>query len=463
MFETLREIYSISKIFFNLTSYLFIYKLCNKESIFFADKLINSIKNSRNVYWKLCQWTTSRIELQFDVDKNYLIQKLKHFYEKCPYHTFNYTKKVIENYYCKPIEDIFYSISEIPEASGSIGQVHMGVLIKNNQKVALKVRHPKIDDSFKYFCKILNTFNEITKYLSFLKLLSFDLNGLDEFMTSQINFVNEAHNLKKLKNLFKDQNYVLIPEVYEYDEEFILMEYIAGEIIDNVYENDKELHREMMIKLWMFVRESILLNGFTHADLHKGNWKVNGNNLVIYDLGLVFDNLDDFEINKLIFLGFESRSPELISYIIGENLLYDEEKEKVAEELRNYLETNMDKYNFDIGNDFRLLVRYLNKNKLILKFRAFSCLISFNVSSSNYKNFFCKEKRNNFFELQLDRYAILKEKSKELNNLRLLERLELDESLFIEINKDIIKKIYNEKDKKLELIDDILDELTDEE
>ena len=282
-------------------------------------------------------------------------------------------------------------------------------------------------------------------------------------MTSQINFVNEAHNLKKLKNLFKDQNYVLIPEVYEYDEEFILMEYIAGESIDNVFEKDKERHREMMIKLWMFVRESILLNGFTHADLHKGNWKVNENNLVIYDLGLVFDNLDDFEINKLIFLGFESRSPELISYIIGENLLYDEEKEKVVEELRNYLETNMDKYNFDIGNDFRLLVRYLNKNKLILKFRAFSCLISFNVSSSNYKNFFCKEKRNNFFELQLDRYAILKEKSKELNNLRLLERLELDESLFIEINKDIIKKIYNEKDKKLELIDDILDELTDEE
>jgi len=171
MINLVKEIFSVCNIIFNLSAYLFILKVGGVENNYFADKLICNIKESKNVYWKLSQWITSRLELQYTFDNSYLVNRLKNFYEKCPHHDFKYTRETIENFYDKKLKDIFYDFSEYPEASGSIGQIHTGTLIKNNKKVAVKIRHPNIEHSFKNFCSIIIFIQKLLKYIFFLKKL----------------------------------------------------------------------------------------------------------------------------------------------------------------------------------------------------------------------------------------------------------------------------------------------------
>ena len=48
--------------------------------------------------------------------------------------------------------------------------------------------------------------------------------------------------------------------------------YVDGISIDNIKNN--EYVKKAITTLYLFARESFILNGYLHADLHKGNWKI---------------------------------------------------------------------------------------------------------------------------------------------------------------------------------------------
>jgi len=427
--------------------YIIYYKYYQTENIYIADKIINLIKNSENVFWKLSQWISSRIEFQSNLKNNYLINNLKQFYENCPNHNFQFTKNTLENHFHKPINEIFQSIQETPEASGSIGQIHIATI--NNKKVAIKIKHPNIDYNIQYLCFIVKYFIKI-RYL--LKKINFDISGIEDYLLKQTNFINEASNLKKLKTLFLNNEYVTIPEVYEATNDFIIMEYIDGDNIETFYnkcikEEKKSDHWEIMIKFWLFIRESILLHNFLHADLHKGNWKINNNKIIIYDLGIVIDNPKDKETNYDIWRGFECRSPKILSKAIAQNLINDINKEEFIEELTTYLTNKMDIYSIDFIGDIRNLLQFLNEKNVVLNFQTLTYLLAFNMASLNFKNFnFIDDNTRTYYEQHLDRFALLREKCQIYNNENMKKQLELDEEFFINENKEILRQINLKKE-----------------
>lgn len=433
-----------------LSSYLFFIKIRGYENRFLADKIVSVIRNGENVFWKLSQWITSRIEFQSSVKDNYLIEQLKMFYEQCPSHSFEITKEILENHYQKPLEEVFQSLEEIPEASGSIGQVHVGVLL-NGKKVAIKVKHPDIDDNITYLCWILRSALKI-RFL--LRKINFDITGIEDYLMKQTDFTNEANNLKKLKEIYSDIEYIIVPEVYEENKDFIIMEYLDGINIENYYHecinnNRKDDHWEVMIKFWLFVRESILIHNFFHADLHKGNWKINGDKIIIYDLGIILDNPEHFEVNVSIWKGFECRSPRIIADVITENLINsDIDKDEFKEELIEYLKTNMDISSIDFIGDIKNLLAFLNSRKIVLNFQTLTYLLAFNLASLNFKNFaFIDDNSRTYFEQHLDRFILLKEKCKKYNNDKLHNQIELDEEFFINENAEILREINNKKNQ----------------
>jgi len=427
--------------------YIIYYKYYQTENIYIADKIINLIKNSENVFWKLSQWISSRIEFQSNLKNNYLINNLKQFYENCPNHNFQFTKNTLENHFHKPINEIFQSIQETPEASGSIGQIHIATI--NNKKVAIKIKHPNIDYNIQYLCFIVKYFIKI-RYL--LKKINFDISGIEDYLLKQTNFINEASNLKKLKTLFLNNEYVTIPEVYEATNDFIIMEYIDGDNIETFYnkcikEEKKSDHWEIMIKFWLFIRESILLHNFLHADLHKGNWKINNNKIIIYDLGIVIDNPKDKETNYDIWRGFECRSPKILSKAIAQNLINDINKEEFIEELTTYLTNKMDIYSIDFIGDIRNLLQFLNEKNVVLNFQTLTYLLAFNMASLNFKNFnFIDDNTRTYYEQHLDRFSLLREKCQIYNNENMKKQLELDEEFFINENKEILRQINLKKE-----------------
>jgi len=439
-------LFNIFKLLTYLSAYL-VHKKFNGESIYLADKIVNTITTGENVFWKLSQWISSRIEFQID-EKNYLIDKLKIFYDKCPVHSFDITRNILENYFQKPVSEIFDYLEEIPEASGSIAQVHTGIL-KNGKKVAIKVRHPNIDYHIEYLGYIFKKMNNL-KYL--MKIINFDTSGIDTYLMEQTNFDLEAGNFRRLRELFKHNNYVLIPEIYYHNNDFIIMEYIGGQNIDEFYkecmQNDRQDdHREIMIKLWLFIRESILIHNFFHADLHKGNWRIQDKKIVIYDLGLILKNPDYYDVNQKIWSGFECRSSQMLAEVFSENLINCSNKDEVKNDLIIYLDNILKEGTGEFPNHIKKLVRYLNDRSIILNFHTLSYLLAFNLASLNFKNFYFVENDKSYYEQHLERLLIFRDVCQKEGNIALYKRLEEDEDFFIKMNADILKQINNQKDE----------------
>ena len=87
----------------------------------------------------------------------------------------------------------------------------------------------------------------------------------------QIDYVQEAKNTIQLRKNFINNKCIIIPEVYTYTDNFIIMSYHHGEQYNNVDENSQILS-SMMINF--FYMTSLLVYDFLHADLHYGNWKI---------------------------------------------------------------------------------------------------------------------------------------------------------------------------------------------
>jgi predicted unusual protein kinase regulating ubiquinone biosynthesis (AarF/ABC1/UbiB family) len=442
---------TIFKLLIDFSAYFLYLKTFKNENIYLADCIIYHIKQGGNMYWKLTQWIYARIELQNNLKNNYLINELKKFYEQCPTHEFSFSKKIIERLYGDSIENIFEKFNETPIASGSIAQVYRGVL-KNGKEVAIKVRHPNVRENIIKLCKYI-------KYLpkSFIK---FDLNGLDKYLLNQSNFNLEYLNLEKFRKKFKDVSYVHFPIPYRAEEDIIVMEYIEGKNIDQVYndceDEDKMEYWLVMVKYWMFFRESFLIKNILHSDLHKGNWKINNGKLIFYDLGIILEKKKYIKDCKKIWEGLEFRECSIYTPVIVKNILNkNKPDEEIISDMNEYINSRINFKSKFFNRDIKLVFEYSNKNNYIFKFPILSFLLSLHVSISNIKNFRFVNSNKIYLEKQLDVYNILREMCDCHKNYTLKKRINKDERLFLKYNKERLDKILEEKNLENDDSDDM--------
>ena len=181
---------TIIKLFADFSAYFLYLRTFKRENKYLADYILYHIKQGGNVFWKLSQWICSRLEFQYDLAGNYLIHELGKFYENCPAHDFEISRKIIERFYEDTLENVFQFIDKKPIASGSIGQVYEAVM-KTGQRVAIKIRHPCIRENILKLCWYI-------RYIP-KSILRFDINGLEEYLLHQTDFKKEY---KKSKNTY---------------------------------------------------------------------------------------------------------------------------------------------------------------------------------------------------------------------------------------------------------------------
>jgi predicted unusual protein kinase regulating ubiquinone biosynthesis (AarF/ABC1/UbiB family) len=219
--------------------------------------------------------------------------------ENCIIHPFNETCNLYLKDFGHDITDDydFHSSDEPVVGSGSIGQVYKAYSKERKEYIAIKVKHPNI--------------NEIVNQTVFaLKLVCFFMKHINkyhsiliEFINNiylQIDYVQEAKNTIQLRNNYLTNKCIVIPEVYNYTENFIIMSYHHGEQYNSVDENSQVLSSMMITFFYM---TSLLVYDFLHADLHYGNWKIikenNETKILIYDCGIMCKT-GDLTLNKRI-------------------------------------------------------------------------------------------------------------------------------------------------------------------
>ncbi len=289
----------------------------------FLFSLYQFSKNKENElvkYTKLCGPLAIKL-VQFLLMRELIKDKQLEFaFENCDIHDFKETQKMYLQNFDRCIENDYKIKSVI--ASGSIGQVYLAYSYKQKRKVALKVKHPKIEKSIKTFSRIIKIFLMFFK-MRYKKLIIEYI----ENTTIQLNYIHEAENTIRLKETWKHEPVIIVPEVYTYSNDFICMSYHEGKNYNDLTESQQN---KASLYMNFILLESLLVHDFLHADLHTGNWKVVIKNttmkILIYDCGIMC-RTGNIAFNK-----------EIISHILGGT--FSELVKVINQENKNTLKVN---------------------------------------------------------------------------------------------------------------------------
>ena len=239
---------------------------------------------------KCVQWLIPILEKE-DIDDK-ILNMLSNVYENNLNQDIKYTNKIYKYQFNKDISDEYDIIDVI--GSGSIGQVYKIKCKKSGEKYVMKVKHPNIETQINVFKNIFTYIYNIKIFNKlFYKYFPFNLiDFLDDFY-KQSDFINESNNILYFYHKYQDNPYIIIPKLIKTSENIIIMEYIDGTCLDDLDINEYNKSK-IIILLYLFIRNNLLILNNNHGDLHKYNWKVSNDKLnniykiIIYDFGYCF-------------------------------------------------------------------------------------------------------------------------------------------------------------------------------
>jgi predicted unusual protein kinase regulating ubiquinone biosynthesis (AarF/ABC1/UbiB family) len=223
---------------------------------------------------KLGQFLSSRADL--------LPQKaigiLSSLQDEVPPAPFDHVVHVIESELGKPVEEVFSMLERKCTASASLGQVHKAILAATGEMVAVKIQRPDSDRlvhmdlrSLKFVLWIITRFADMDHFI--------DLMGVyDEFertVYEEIDYVREAANARRFKEMFKDNPMIYIPRIYD---QFVSRRLLVLEWIDGIKITDYTALDAAGINRLDVAKRTVCAYfyqffeaGFFHADPHPGN------------------------------------------------------------------------------------------------------------------------------------------------------------------------------------------------
>lgn len=229
----------------------------------------------------------------------------------------NLAVRLIEDELGAQIKDVFEEFNPHCIASASIGQVYTGRL-KGGREVVVKIRRPNIDQKIQLDLYLMRY---VAKRLAreYPEMAAINITGVvDEFGESiyrELNYYNEATNILRFREIFKDNERIYIPHVdmKRSTHRMIIMERICGMPPDD----PQQLRAAGLdpVQIALNGAEALLImvfkEGFFHADPHAGNMFILPDNRIAFiDFGMV-GALRPREMDFLAHLsiGFARRDP----------------------------------------------------------------------------------------------------------------------------------------------------------
>ena len=306
----------------------------------FVHKIIPYIERCGCVCTKFAQWTTPILDnLYNEIDKEpYWLKQLEKFYEQCHDHSLDYT---LQRYKLDFKQDFYerYTIEDVI-GSGSIGQVYKIKDKYTKIDYAMKVLHPNVHFDMWFMKKIIYFLLWIPyTHKIIYDILPIDIYEFVDIFEKQIDMIHEANNLCQMKYLHRGDSMIVIPDLIRCSRNILVMSYEEGETLDNSSQSDYDKYKCICL-LALFVRNSLEVNNYIHGDIHKGNWKIKKNKLLIYDFGFCWSiKIKDKYLNDSLFYIVSkftdddlSGAIEYICYTLDNHT--DKFKEKVVEYIR---------------------------------------------------------------------------------------------------------------------------------
>lgn len=210
--------------------------------------------------------------------------------------------EVVEQELGAPPKAVFQNFSSSPIASASIAQVHRAQLklklptgTARTVDVAVKIQRPGIRRTIEIDLSIIRDMARISERTN-ASIAQFKpveaIRELEYALLQELDFRNEADNLRCFRRNFEDNPLISVPEpLPHYSSRRVLtMNFIDGIPVGDCLEIDSEsIHKPSIARL---VAETVLRqifeHGFFHSDPHGGNILIiPGNKIAFLDFGQV--------------------------------------------------------------------------------------------------------------------------------------------------------------------------------
>src|SRR6266571_434125 len=223
---------------------------------------------------KLGQFLSSRPDLLPEK----AIAVLSSLQDGMPPAPFDHVVSVIEAELGRPVEEVFSMLERKCTAAASLGQVHKAILASTGETVAVKIQRPDIEQLVRMDLSAL-------KFVIWLITRFVDMNGFIDLMGiyhefkrtiyEEIDYVREAANARRFKEMFKDDPMIYIPRVYD---QYVSRRLLVLEWIDGIKINDYPALEAAGINRLEVAKRTVCAYfyqffkaGFFHADPHPGN------------------------------------------------------------------------------------------------------------------------------------------------------------------------------------------------
>ncbi|ABI68773.1 ABC1 kinase family protein [Syntrophomonas wolfei] len=293
---------------------------------------------------KLGQFFSTRV----DILPQSSIDILAGLQDEVPGVVFAEIKKVAEEEFSRPIEEIFYQVDESPLASASLGQVHRGELA-GGQIVAIKILRPGIEEliaiDLKALRQVLNWIISFTNWESFIDLEAI-YQEFEETVLEELDYIREAHNAETIAENSQHDPELIVPGIFwDYTRRRVLtMEFKEGIKINNLAVLDQAgVDRQAIARrlLEIYVKQ-VLVDGFFHADPHPGNLFVtNDGRIIMVDYGMVGTITHELrdQLLEMVFALVKRDYPSVVDYLkeIG-FLRFDADNETITRAVGIFIE-----------------------------------------------------------------------------------------------------------------------------
>lgn len=235
------------------------------------------------------EWTNTMIPLQ----------------QECPQSSMEEIQQLFQRDMGVSIEDYFSEFDPEPVGVASLAQVHIARLKETNEKVAVKIQHPSLQQFVPLDVFLTNTVFELM-YKFFPEYpLTWLGDEMQNLIYTELDFTKEAQNAMATQEYFakyKDSTALRIPSIKSAEHRILIMEYVGGARLDDLkYMNDHNIDASKVSACLSHIFNNMIFTPGVgvHCDPHGGNLAIrsvangtgNGTNshnfeIILYDHGL---------------------------------------------------------------------------------------------------------------------------------------------------------------------------------
>ena len=265
------------------------YSVCPTSTL--LDLLAWSMETAGPVYIKLSQWASTRR----DIFPSVVCSRLARLQRDTTPHTWGQTRVVLDREWGEDWKEVVQLDRKVV-GSGCCAQVYRGRLVRDDRDVAVKVVHPGLARQLELDLLVMSTAAGLISWMvPGVEWLSLEkaVEEFRELMVGQVDMRQEARNLVKFRENFRDNTRVFFPEPLEElcGSSVLVEDWVEGvgiQVYMDQSGGEGEVVRKELAELGVeMLLKMVFTDNYWHGDLHPGNLIVTkGNRLCVLDTGI---------------------------------------------------------------------------------------------------------------------------------------------------------------------------------